>query len=249
MADTGSATEMRHLASSRGPARNSPNLSGGWVVMLLSGLIAAVLFLFATQQSSSKVAVLVLSKGVSSGQTVDASYFGRSEISTSDAQLNKLIKYEDRSKYNGWVAGGPLEGGDFVPKSILRTPAADNQKRSMSIPVDKTHAVNGALRAGDRVDVINSEAPVDEAYVAKGIEVLSVDSSGSGGLGAQSEFSVTVAVDEDQALKVSKAIRGGKFDLVRSSGAANTTTSSSSSTGSTSGTSSTTSTKSGSGGQ
>lgn len=231
MAESGSATDMRHMAPSR---RNSPNLSGGWVVMLLSGLIAAVLFLFATQQSSNKVAVIALNRNVQSGQPVDQSFFTRTEVSASDTQLKKFIRFEDRNKFNNWIAGGPLESGDVVPRSLLREPAQGNQQRSMSIPIDKTHAVNGNLRAGDRIDVINADAPEDEAYTARNVEVLSVDNGDSGGLAAQASFSVNVAVSEDQAVKISKTIRGGKFDLIRSTGATSSGTSSSSSSSSSS---------------
>ena len=216
MAETGSATDMRHLAPSR---RSTPNLSGGWVVMLLSGLIAAVLFLFVTQQTSSKIAVLALSKSVQSGQVVDSSFFTRTEVSAADSQMKKFIRFEEREKFNGWTAGGPLETGDIVPRSLLREPSNGGQPRSMSIPIDKSHANNGNLRPGDRIDVINADAPEDEAYVAQNVEILSVNDGSSGSLAAQSSFGVTVAVTEDQAVKISKTIRGGKFDLIRSSGA------------------------------
>ncbi len=242
MSDLGSGNEMRHLASSRSP-KSSPNLSGGWVVMLLSGLIAAVLFLFATQQSGNKVAVVVLAKNVSAGQTLDATYFGRAEISAGDASLARLIKFSEKDKFVNQVASGPLEAGDLLSKSFLRNAAAANSKRSMSIAVDRERANNGNLRAGDRIDIIDPENP--DGYVAKNIEIITVsESGGSSGLAGASQFVVVVGVDEDQALKVSQAIQNEKFDIIRTTGASSTPAATGSATSSTTSSTSTTTTTS-----
>lgn len=219
MTDTGSAQDMRHLGGpGRGPTRSSPNLSGGWVVMVLSGLIAAVLFIFATQQSSNRVDVAVLSRGVTAGQVVDGSFFVRASVAADDAQLQRLISFSDRENFDGYVASGPFAQGDLIPRSALLEPAASQNRRSMSIPVEKTHANNGDLRAGDRIDVIDPDNP--DPYVARNVEVISTqDSSGGGGIGSVGQFTVVAAVNDDQAVKVSQAIRNGNFDLVRTTGA------------------------------
>ena len=89
----------------------------------------------------------------------------------------------------------------------------------MSVPVDPEHAVGGALRVGDRVDVI--EVQEDRAtYVAIGLEVIGINESGSGGaLDGLGSYSVTVAVDDATALRLAAAIRADRFELVRSTGA------------------------------
>jgi hypothetical protein len=53
-----------------------------------------------------------------------------------------------------------------------------------------------------------------------GAEVLAVNRPDSGVIGAAaSSSSLTVAVDAKQALRLAAAIRGGRFELVRSTGA------------------------------
>lgn len=223
-------SEVRHKAS-KAP-RSGPNLSGGWVVMLLSGLIAAVLFLFVTQQASDKVAVAVLAKDVPAGQRMDSSFFTTAEVSADSAQLDRLVRYQDSDRYTGWIASGPMKAGDLVLSSSLREPAASEGRRSMSVPVDKNHAANGELQAGDRVDVI--DPATNDGYVARNVEVLNAVST-SGGIGGNDSYTVILAVNDEQAVKISKAVATGKFDLIRSTGSSTPAASnnSSSSSGST----------------
>ena len=57
-------------------------------------------------------------------------------------------------------------------------------------------------------------------YVVTGAEVLAVNRPDSGVIGAgASSSSLTVAVDATQALRLAAAIRGQRFEIVRSTGA------------------------------
>jgi Flp pilus assembly protein CpaB len=90
----------------------------------------------------------------------------------------------------------------------------------MSIPVEAAHAVGGALAVGDRLDVIQVDEGGQARYVVSGAEVLAVNRPDSGVIGAAaSSSSLTVAVDARQALRLAAAIRGQRFELVRSTGA------------------------------
>jgi Flp pilus assembly protein CpaB len=90
----------------------------------------------------------------------------------------------------------------------------------MSIPVEAAHAVGGALAAGDRLDVIEVDEGGQARYVVSGVEVLAVNRPDSGVIGAAgSSSSLTVAVDARQALRLAAAIRGQRFEVVRSTGA------------------------------
>ena len=89
----------------------------------------------------------------------------------------------------------------------------------MSIPVDAEHAVGGELAAGDRIDliVVDDDGP---RYVLTNAEVLSGSASAELGALASSDFYIVVAVDPDQALSVAGAIRDGRIEIVKSTGAA-----------------------------
>lgn len=219
MAETTGATEVPYLKPMAAAKRVRPNVSGGWIVMLLSGLIAMAIFFFATGQSGQRYSVSVIKDKIAPGETIKASELQRSEVFVDQSQLDKLVRFDDITKYDGWIATAPLEAGDLLSKSSLREPAASDGLRSMSIPVERSHAVGGDLKVGDRVDIIDAQnAPA--AYVAQNIAVVSVNTGGTAALGATSDFSVTVAVDSDQAIRLSSAIKANKFDVVKSTGAA-----------------------------
>lgn len=198
--------------------RLTPNVSSGWVVMLLSGLIAAVVFLFATGQGGQKYSVAVIEHRIEPGKPITAADIREERVTVDKAQLDRLVRFGDTKQFEGWIATTTLEPGDLVLKSTLRQAAASSGQRSMSIPVDKSHAVGGDLAAGDRVDIIDaSNTPA--AYVAQNLEVLSVNNSGGSALGSTTDFSVTVAVNAEQAARLSQTIKGNRFDIVESTGA------------------------------
>jgi Flp pilus assembly protein CpaB len=220
MADPNSANDLRYLPSSPAPRRSAPNVSSGWVVMLLSGLLAAVLFFYATQSTSHTYDVAAAAQHIDPGQPVTANSFRIVKVNVGKSELSRLVLYSDRQQFNGYIAGAGLEPGDIINKSSLRSPAASRGQRAMSIPVDKEHAVSGELQVGDRVDVVDEAIADQPQFVAQNLEVLSVvNTSGGGALTAATQFGVTVAVSGDQAVKVAGAIKGGKFEVIRSTGA------------------------------
>jgi Flp pilus assembly protein CpaB len=221
MADSGANPDARHLAPGRASSKGSPNVSGGWLIMVLSGLIAAVLFFFVTQQSSNRVAIATFQTNLAAGEEITENSFDRAEISAGDSQLGRLVPYEQRDQYIGWLTAGPVGAGELVQRSALREPAADEGQRSMSIPVDRTRSNNGLLTPGDLIDVI---IPTENDYAATGLEVLSVETSGEGALAGNATFTLVVAVDEEQAIRVSQAISNGDFDVVKATGATTTPT-------------------------
>jgi hypothetical protein len=100
----------------------------------------------------------------------------------------------------------------------VRDPSGPAGLRSMSVPIDAEHAVGGDLAAGDRIDliVVDDDGP---RYVLASAEVLTVSSIGELGALASGDFFLVVAVDAKQALGVAAAIRDGRIEVVRSTGA------------------------------
>jgi Flp pilus assembly protein CpaB len=211
-------SDLRYMPSGASASRKSaPNVSSGWVIMILSALIAAVVFLFVTNQADKTFSVLVAARDIQSGQTVDQSMFRETKVTLDSSQVNRLILFADRSRVTGFTASGPIKQGDLVAKAALIAPATGQNERAMSIPVEKTRAANGVLVVGDRVDIVFvGEAPL----FVPNLQVLAVADNAGGGLGAANTFVVTVAVDPDEAVQISTAINSnGKFDVIRSTAA------------------------------
>ena len=221
MADPTSANDLKYLPSNPAPKRNAPNVSSGWVVMLLSGLVAAVLFLFATQQSSVTYNVAAANRSIQNGQVISPNDFRVVKVNLGKAELNRLLRFEDRNSVNGYIAAASMQSGDLILKSQLAAPATKDLLRAMSIPVDQPHAVAGAISVGDRVDVIDETVPNPlPQFVAVNLQVIAINGAdGGSALTGSNQFSVTVAIDPDAAERVALAIKGQKFEVLRSTAA------------------------------
>jgi Flp pilus assembly protein CpaB len=95
--------------------------------------------------------------------------------------------------------------------------------RDVTIPVTPEHALGGAIRAGDRVDVYATfDKGTDAARtitVARRSVVRGVtQSDGLFGEHAGAVSAITLAVDPDAAIGLAFAARNGELDVVRARG-------------------------------
>ena len=107
--------------------------------------------------------------------------------------------------------GDPITTDDFRPDTF------DADLRAMSVPISAGNAVDGAIREGDRVDVIVVRSGI-ASYVTVDTEVISV-STGASGLGGTGAITITLAVDADTSLRLASALNDGAIEIVRSNGA------------------------------
>lgn len=162
--------------------------------------------------------VLVAAHPIAAGVAVSAGDFTVIDLDAPAATVSHLVGGSALTSIAGQVATTNIAEGDLVSRSSLSPAAAPNQLRAMSIPIDIGRAVNGSLRAGDLVDVIDSSSG-SAIYVATGARVLGTGGGASTGLAASTHYSVTIAVDDRQALAVATAITSNKVDVVRATGA------------------------------
>ena len=196
--------------------RSGPNISSSWVIMLLSGLIAMIVFLASTAKPNANIAVIAASGDIPTGALVNDSNFKSVNVSLNSAQLNRFIRWSDRDQYDQKaIAAGPIADGDLIPAAQLRK-STISALAAMSIPIDQTRAVAGKLAIGDRVSVIDESTG---AYAATNIEVTAVNQGETGGaLATAQSFSITVAVSQEQALQIGIALKNQKFDIIRTTG-------------------------------
>lgn len=213
MADSLS-TDGRFSAAPRKAPK--PSMSGAWIVMLLSGLVAAVAFFYVTNTANQKYSVLVASKDIPAGTAVNNDYFVQTEIAAEKQTLSRFVRLRDRESVRGQIANSFIARGDIVQRSSFRPPATrEISKGEMSIPVEKKKAANGRVFPGDLIDVLDERAPASP--VAQNLEVLYV-SNDNGSLGGGGSFSISVAVDSQQQLAIAKALDGNKINIVRKTG-------------------------------
>jgi Flp pilus assembly protein CpaB len=213
------ATQPGPAPGPRRPASRS-RLSFGHVVTLLAGLLATVLVFSVLRERDASFRAAAAGAEIRAGTTVRATALRMVSVQVPADVRGRLIDPAALDRFRGWVATRTLQPGELLSRGDLRPPAAPSALRAMSIPVEAAHAVGGALAAGDRLDVIEVDEGGQARYVVTGAEVLAVNRPDSGVIGAAaSSSSLTVAVDARQALRLAAAIRGGRFELVRSTGA------------------------------
>lgn len=195
-----------------------PRLSGGHLLMIVAALVAVVANYAVLRGADDAVRVAVADRELPAGDPVTADAFGFTELSVDDRLLATLLTPAALAEVEGWVPISTIEAGALMRLSDLQRPSAPRSQRAMSIPIEAAHAVAGALRPGDRVDVIEVEGR-SAGYLVTDAEVLDVPPATATGIQAGlGTFSVTIAVDDRTALELAVAIRSGQLEIVRSTG-------------------------------
>lgn len=194
-------------------------LSRAHVAALLTAAVAGALNVVALQQGDVRTPVLVAAGDLKAGSALDDAAVRTAMVSADPSLLGALIGGDRLPERRGWLLTRPLRSGEPLRWSDLRDPAARHGLRAMSLPVEPEHAAGGTLRAGDRVDVIGVREG-QAFWVLSDVEVLdTVDRAAEGALAAPRPYALTLAVTEEQALRLAWALHDGAVEVVRSTGA------------------------------
>jgi pilus assembly protein CpaB len=186
--------------------------------MVLAAVLAFATNVMVLRNQEETRAVVVAAETIEAGRALTPGHFEVAEVDLDDDLYATLIPWEQLGSLDGMVASRTIESGRLLVASDVRSAAAPDDLRAISIPVDPEHAVGGDLLAGDRIDLISVIDGVS-SYVLSGAEVLAVPTDGRGSLTGAGGFYLVVAVDADQALAVAAAVRQGQVEVVRSTGA------------------------------
>lgn len=189
-------------------------------LMVLSGLLAFLLIASVLGDRSERLVVATAHDDIAAGTTVTADMVEPTRLPAGTPLADRLATL-DEVRQGRWTAGQPIAAGDPIRRSDLLASGAGSVLRSMSIPVARENAVGGALRIGDRVDVIDV-VDGQSAFVVTGAQVTKLPATSvSGGLtrGVERDFFVVVQVSATEALALAQALVDGKVDVVRSTGA------------------------------
>ena len=124
----------------------------------------------------------------------------------------------------GRVLTRAVRAGELIPAGWLADDAVSTAARSMTIPVSPEHALGGALRAGDRIDVFATfdagDVRARTTAVARDVEIRDVVTAGGLVVGEESVVGITVAVTPEEAANLAFAIRTAEIDIARLEGEA-----------------------------
>lgn len=118
----------------------------------------------------------------------------------------------------GYVVTRPVAAGELVPRAwVVR--ASPGSGRSLTVPVDPEHAVGGALRPGDIVDIFATfdagDARARTVLLVRKVEVFEVVAAGGLVMGEEAVVGITISVTPDEAQRVAFATRTAHLDVAR----------------------------------
>ncbi len=216
MADLGTTTTPasgdpgpRHVDHRQVTRRRT--LPGGRAVVGALLITLAVLGVFAAWLSATAApttSFVVAATALAPGDEIQRDDLELVAMDLPDGQAARVVSTADVAV--GAVALAPVEPGDPVLRSSLRAPARAPDSSGFSFELPMSRALAGDLVAGDRVDVVATEAG-RTGFVATDVPVVA--SLADGGT-----VVVTLALaDPDAVLAIAHAVDEGTVHVARSS--------------------------------
>ena len=120
------------------------------------------------------------------------------------------------------VTLAPIGAGELLQRSAVRVSAAPSSGVGFSFPIDREHAIDGELRAGDTVDVLaafGSGLDAHTALLARSVRLTQVTTTDSSSVAGAGRLVVTASfADTDKVLDVAHAAQVAALTLVRTTG-------------------------------
>lgn len=214
VADAGTITSTSEAARSSGAAEapgrgvhRARNLPGGRAVVGALLVTAAAVATFAAYLSATAeptTAYLVATDTVEPGTRFETMEQVTAAIGSATVELTspldeRAIPVADLETLVGRVLVAPLNRGDLLMRTSLVDDGGVAPAQTLSFSLPRDAAVGGALRPGERLDVLatygSSEAAYT-AYVLRGVPLLRITAPDGGSVGSANDLVLTVAVTE-----------------------------------------------------
>lgn len=213
-------------AARRGPVRSTGRASalpsgravvGGFLVALAAtGVFSA----YRNASSGPTHRYVAAARGISAGTTIGP---GDLELVAVDLPESAGSRsFADAGSLVGRIAVAPIAKGELVQASAISERASADSRFQVSIPIERARALDGAIQAGERVDILVTYAGSDAArtlVVARRAEVVRLASTSRGALSGGGDLVVVLALPTpDEVLAVTHGSQAGKVTLVRATG-------------------------------
>ncbi len=195
--------------------------SAAQIFMVVAGILAFIANLAILRARDEVVLVAVAANDINAGVAIEESvHVEYVELNGTDDVLAPLVTGKEISGLSGFILSSPMRAGEMFVQSELVASVNPIDQRAIALAVGRDHAVGGDISVGDRVDVIWVDDNMAR-YIVTGVEVIDTTSNerSGGAFSASQAFSLTVAVDDVQALKLAEALNSGQIEIVRSTGA------------------------------
>ena len=127
---------------------------------------------------------------------------------------------------DGAVMTRPVRAGELIARDWVADSSGSAPARSMTLSVEPDHALGGALRPGDRIDVFatfdGDDLRARTVLLLRSVEVLEIVRADSLVLEEDAVTGLTVSVAPGEAARVAFALRTAQLDIARVHGASGT---------------------------
>ncbi len=187
---------------------------------LLVALAALALYSLAIRSDSEPTTSYVVAVvDIAPGATITADMLGLQPIDLPVSVTGSVFSPLDEDLVLGGVAVAPITQGAIVPRAAVRGPDQITAALTeISFEIAAPRALNGRLRAGERVDLLVTVGNGAEATTQRlldGVLVTAIHDGSDIALGVD-DIVVTVALAEpDEAVALVNAVDTGRVTLVR----------------------------------
>ncbi len=204
-----SAVDGRVIAARRGLP--SGRAVAGGLLVALAGLGTYVVL--AGGGDTPTTTYLVARHDLVAGQELSAADVDAVAIDLPEAQARGT--YSNVAALQAAVTRSPIPAGALVTSTAVAASGEAGAYRELSLSLEPARALDGALAAGDRVDVV-ATADGTSTVVVQHARVLAVAGAGGGALGG-GDVVVTLALDDPAAaLATAHAAAAADVTLLRS---------------------------------
>lgn len=190
--------------------------------MVVSGLLAFLLSLVVLTSHDATITVYVAKSDIVAGKSISTSLF-EPKLVKSTSLDSQFVSKDTLTSDKKYFAARSIRAGEPLTVGALTPDAQQTDVRLLSIPIDKNLAVAGAISRGDRIDIIATPDGECATRVLRNLEVVVTPSSSGGGAlgGGSGSYTITVAIDKaGDDLTLAGVIASGKFQVVKTTGAA-----------------------------
>lgn len=207
---TNTSAAARSGPGSDGPqrrVRRARALPGGRAVvgaLLVTAAAVATFAAYLNATAEPTTAYLVAIEAVEPGTRFSngddlREVFGSVTVELGAPLSERAILVEELDSLIGRVLVAPLSRGDLVTRTSVVDDGGVAPAQTMSFALPRNAAVGGALRPGERIDVLATYGSSDTAYTAyvlRGVPLLRVTGPDGGPVGTASDVVLTVAITE-----------------------------------------------------
>lgn len=173
--------------------------------------VLAAAGVFALTRPPDEVPILIAASDLPAGVALDQLPLSTRRVTSSEGLV------EASTDLTGLALSAPLTAGEPLLHSLLRPGHGTPLPDAMALTLDVGHAAQGALVAGDHVDIYvtrSADGSATTEVVASDVRIIDALAADEG-FGAGGEVRLLLAVDDELASAMVSAGRSGEIDVVR----------------------------------